>query len=136
MHRNVANIASPSDINVLAVIQYAVEHLGVQDIIVSGHFGCGGIKAAFKQNDFGPLESWLSHIRELRSKFRESLLGNQENKEHTLVELNVKQQVVNVSRIPAVQQAWIRGHNLHIHGVVYNIKDGILKDLGLTTSRL
>lgn len=70
VHRNIANIASPADINFLAVVQYAVEYLGVQDIIVCGHYKCGGIKAAFKQNDFGPLESWLSHLRELRSKFR------------------------------------------------------------------
>ena len=96
----------PSDINILAVVQYAVEHLGVEEILVVGHYGCGGIKAAFQQNDFGPLESWLSHIRELRSKYRESLIGNQAQKEKTLVELNVRQQVINVSRIPAVQKAW------------------------------
>ena len=80
VHRNVANIAPPSDINVLAVVQYAVEYLKVEDIIVSGHYGCGGIKAAFQNNDFGPLESWLSHLRELRCKFRESLIGSQSQK--------------------------------------------------------
>ena len=80
VHRNVANIAPPSDINVLAVVQYAVEYLKVEDIIVSGHYGCGGIKAAFQNNDFGPLESWLSHIRELRCKYRESLIGTQSQK--------------------------------------------------------
>lgn len=133
MHRNVANIASPSDINSLAVIQYAVEHLGVEDIIVAGHYGCGGIKSAFQQNDFGPLESWLSHTRDLRSKFRESLIGSQTQKENTLVELNVKQQVINVSKIPVVQRTWQKGKKLIIHGVVYDLHNGILKDLGLTT---
>ena len=76
VHRNIANIVPPSDINALAVIQYAVEHLGVEDIIVAGHYGCGGVKAAFSQNDYGPLESWLSHLRELRSKYRVNLIGS------------------------------------------------------------
>ncbi len=76
VHRNIANVAPPSDINVLAVIQYAVEHLKVEDIIVAGHYGCGGVRAAFNQNDYGPLESWLSHLRELRSKYRNNLIGS------------------------------------------------------------
>ena len=137
VHRNVANIAPPSDINVLAVVQYAVEYLKVEDIIVSGHYGCGGIKAAFQSNDFGPLESWLSHIRELRCKYRESLIGTQTQKERTLVELNVRQQVINISRIPAVQKAWLEtGRVLSIHGTVYNLENGILKDLGLHMQKL
>ena len=106
VHRNIANVVPPSDINVLAVIQYAVEHLKVEDIIVTGHYGCGGIKAAFSQNDFGPLEAWLSYLRELRSKHTNSLIGDQVSKEDTLVELNVKQQVINVARIPIVQKVW------------------------------
>lgn len=85
VHRNVANVVSPSDINVLAVIQYAVEHLKVKEIIVTGHYRCGGIRAAFQQNDFGPLEAWLSHLRGLRSNFKESLVGSQEQREDTLV---------------------------------------------------
>ena len=76
VHRNVANIVPPSDINVLAVIQFAVEHLKVEDIVVAGHYGCGGVKAAFSQNDYGPLESWLSHLRELRGKYRSNLIGS------------------------------------------------------------
>ena len=136
VHRNIANVAPPSDVNTLAVVQYAVEHLGVEDIIVTGHYGCGGIKAAFSQNDFGPLEAWLSHIRELRSKYRNSLIGTDEQKYDTLVELNVKQQVVNVARFPIIQKTWKDGKKLFIHGLVYNLADGVLKDLGVTLSRI
>ena len=85
MHRNIANLCPPSDINALAVLQYAVEHLHVKDIMIVGHYGCGGVKAAFSQNDFGALEAWLSHLRELRSKYRNSLIGTQEQQEKTLV---------------------------------------------------
>lgn len=109
----------------------------MENIIISGHYGCGGIKAAFQNNDFGPLESWLSHVRDLRCKFRESLIGSQNQKERTLVELNVRQQVINIARIPAVQKAWLEPQrSLSVHGLVYNLENGILKDLGLQMSRL
>lgn len=75
----------PSDTNVLAVVQYAVQYLKVEDIIVAGHYGCGGVKAAFDQNDYGALEAWLSHLRELRTKYRNNLIGSMENKINTLV---------------------------------------------------
>lgn len=80
VHRNIANLVPPSDVNAVAVVQYAVEHLHVEDIFVTGHYGCGGIKAAFSQNDFGALEAWLSHIRELKSKYRSTLVGTNEQK--------------------------------------------------------
>ena len=104
VHRNVANQAPPSDINFLAVLQYAVEVLKVTDIIVTGHYNCGGIKASFKKHDHGPLEAWLSHIRDLRWRYRKELvLPTQQENENLLCELNVKQQVYNISRVPTVQ---------------------------------
>ena len=77
VHRNIANLMPPSDVNAVAAVQYAVEHLKVETIFVTGHYGCGGVRAAFNQNDYGALESWLSHLRELRSKFRGSLIGSE-----------------------------------------------------------
>lgn len=137
VHRNIANQAPPSDINVLAVVQYSVQVLKVKDIIIAGHYGCGGIRAAFKKHDHGPLEAWLSHIRDIRARYRKELnaLTPEEN-ENLLAELNVKQQVYNVARIPIVQEAWLRGQELRIHGLIYNLKDGLLKDLGITLSRI
>jgi carbonic anhydrase len=91
VHRNVANQAPPSDINFLAVLQYSVQVLKVKDIIVTGHYGCGGVRAAFKQHDHGPLEAWLSHIRDTRAKYRHELNSpNQEDNENLLCELNVR----------------------------------------------
>jgi carbonic anhydrase len=136
VHRNVANQAPPSDINVLAVIQYSVQVLKVKDIIVTGHYGCGGIKASFVKHDHGPLEAWLSHIRDLRARYRKELTGSQEKNENLLTELNVKHQVYNIARIPIVQQAWKEGQELRIHGLVYRLDDGILKDLGITLSKI
>jgi carbonic anhydrase len=106
--------------------------LKVTDIIVSGHYGCGGIKAAFTQHDFGPLESWLCHIRDLRSQHKYQLIGSQEDQEKTLVELNVRRQVLNVARIASVQKAWANKRELKIHGVIYDIGTGLLKDIGLS----
>lgn len=137
VHRNIANQAPPSDINVLAVVQYSVQVLKVKDIIITGHYGCGGIHAAFTKHDHGPLEAWLSHIRQLRSRYRAELSHcDQKVNENTLSELNVKQQVYNVARIPIVQQAWKDGQELRIHGLIYNLEDGLLKDLGLTLNKI
>jgi len=137
VHRNIANQAPPSDINVLAVVQYSVQVLKVKDIIVTGHYGCGGIKAAFQMHDHGPLEAWLSRIREIRWKYKKNLvLPTEEQNVDLLCELNVRQQVYNIARIPIVQEAWKEGRQLRIHGLIYNLKDGLLKDLGLTLNKL
>ena len=137
VHRNVANQALPSDINFLAVLQYAVQVLKVKDIIVTGHYGCGGIKAGFKKHDHGPLQAWLSNIRDLRWRYRKELiLPTQQQNEHLLCELNVKQQVYNIARVPIVQQAWKFKQDLRIHGLIYGLNDGLLKDLGITLNRI
>lgn len=137
VHRNIANQIPPSDINVLAVIQYSVQVLKVKDIIVAGHYHCGGIRAAFQHHDHGPLEAWLSHIRDLRARYRKELQGkDEETQMKLLTELNVKAQVYNVARIPIVQQAWKEGQVLRIHGLVYDLNDGLLKDLGITLSKI
>jgi len=135
--RNIANQIPPSDINALAVIQYSVQVLKVKDIIVAGHYNCGGIKAAFKKHDHGPLEAWLSHIRDLRARHHKDLSDkDQQVNFNKLTELNVKEQVNNIARIPSVQQAWKDGQELRIHGLIYNLQDGLLKDLGITLSKI
>lgn len=108
MLRNVANTVSPSDISALAVIQYAVEVLQVKDIIVAGHYGCGGVKAAVKKFNHGPLEAWLSKLRRIRHKHAHAFanLNTTEEKARLLVEINVKEQVFNVASTPFVQKAW------------------------------
>lgn len=125
-----------SDINALAVVQYSVQVLKVTDIIVCGHYGCGGIKAAFKKHDHGPLEAWLSYIRDLRARYRKQLKYNELENENLLVELNVKQQVYNLARIPIVQKTWKDGQQLRIHGLVYQLQNGLLKDLTLTIDKV
>ncbi len=118
------------------MIQFAVEVLKVQDIIVTGHYNCGGVKAAMSKNDFGSLESWLSHIRSTRINFSDKLNKSEEENFNLLCELNVKAQVYEMAKIPSVQKAWARGQPLRIHGLIYRLDNGALKDLGLTFDRL
>lgn len=107
VHRNIANQAPPSDINFLAVLQFSVQVLKIKDIMVTGHYGCGGIRAAFSTRDHGPLEAWLSHLRDLRYRHRKDLtLETQEENENLLCELNVKEQVFNIARVPFIQLEW------------------------------
>jgi len=136
VHRNVANQVPPSDINALAVIQYSVQVLKVKDILVTGHYGCGGIRAAFRKHDHGPLEAWLSHVRDIRARYKKELVLSAEENENLLTELNVKTQVYNIAKIPIVQLAWKNGQELRIHGFVYDLKDGLLKDMGVTLDSL
>ncbi len=125
-----------SDINTMSVIQFAVEVLKVEDIIVTGHYGCGGVKAAMSKTDFGPLESWLSHIRSTRIHFCNQLDKSEEENFNLLCELNVKAQVYETAKLPSVQKAWAKGQPLRIHGLIYRLDNGVLKDLGLTLDRL
>jgi len=131
VHRNIANLVVHSDLNCLSVIQYAVEVLNVKHIIVCGHYGCGGIRAAVEDKQLGLIDNWLSYIRDVR-RFHagelEKLQGDEEL--DALCELNVVEQVTNVCNTAFVQDAWKRGDELFVHGWIYNIKNGLLQNLG------
>ncbi len=133
VHRNVANLVIHTDLNCLSVIQYAVEVLKVKHIIVCGHLGCGGIKAAFERQKLGLIDNWLRHIQDIAEKYK-SLLDIQASiseKQNLLSRLNVIEQVVNLASTTILEDAWLQGQNISIHGWVYDIHDGILKDLGM-----
>ena len=133
VHRNVANIVVHTDFNCLSVIQYAVDVLGIKHIIVCGHHGCGGVKAAMENEQQGLIDNWLRHVQDVVHAHQELLTEKDEDKRlNRLCELNVIEQVFNVARTTIVQNAWQRGQELTIHGWVYSLEDGLLRDLGLT----
>lgn len=134
VHRNVANLVVHSDMNSLSSIQYAVEALKVRHIIVCGHYGCGGVKAAMDRSPHGLVDNWLSHVRDLSRRRRSELaaLADDQARFDRLCEMNVEEQVLNVSRTTPVQDAWARGQSLFVHGWIYRISDGLLRDMGLT----
>jgi carbonic anhydrase len=136
VHRNVANLVVHSDINCLSVIQFAVEILKVEEIIVCGHYGCGGVKAAMGGPGDGVLDGWLQHIRDTYAQHRKELdaVSDQRLRLDLLCEINVMEQVWNVSQTTYVQNAWKDGREPNVHGWVYDISDGILKDLDITVS--
>jgi carbonic anhydrase len=136
VHRNVANLAVHTDMNFLAVLQFAVEFLKVEHIIVTGHYGCGGIRAALENRQLGLLDHWLRHIRDIREQHMAKLgrAGDDEARSDMLVELNVETQLLNVAGTPIVQAAWSRGQAITLHGWVYRLHDGILRDLGIKVS--
>ena len=130
VHRNIANIVVHSDLNCLSVIQFAVEVLKVKHIIVCGHYGCGGIEASLENSDHGLIDNWLCHVKDVYRFNAKQLQGlPHEEKVNKLCELNVIEQVTNVCNTTIVQNAWRNGSNLSIHGWVYSIRNGILKDL-------
>ena len=131
VHRNVANLFIQSDLNCLSVLQYAVDVLKVQDIIVCGHYGCGGIRAAMQNHQLGIIDCWLSHIRDVYARWRKELdlIEDLNLKENRLVELNVHQQVKNICHTTIAQNAWGRGQKLNIHGLIYDLSTGRLSDL-------
>lgn len=133
VHRNVANVVPHTDFNCLSVLQYAVEVLHVKHIIVCGHYGCGGVQAAMGQRDFGLIDNWLRNIKDIYYRHRAELekLGSDAERLNRLCELNVMQQVRNVSHTTIVQHAWKRGQALTVSGWIYSIEDGILKDLNV-----
>ncbi|MGE0352133.1 MAG: carbonic anhydrase [Gemmatimonadales bacterium] len=136
VHRNIANVVAVEDVNCQAVLQYAVDTLQVRDIIVCGHYGCGGVRAAMGPAVAPPLESWLEHLREVVRAHEAGLAGMPDNDSrwHRLCELNVMAQVTNLTRLPLVRRAWDRGQPLRLHGWIYELRDGLLRDLGVTTS--
>ncbi len=136
VHRNVANVVVHSDLNALSTIQFAVDHLKVEHIIVVGHYGCGGVRAALHGTRVGLVDNWLRHVQDVRLRHRGRIdhLSPAEQ-EDVLCEMNVIEQVGNVALSTVVQDAWLRGQTLAVHGWVYGLGDGLLKNLEVTMER-
>jgi carbonic anhydrase len=134
VHRNVANVVVHSDLNCLSVVQYAVEVLRVRDIIVCGHYGCGGVAAAFSDKKLGLIDNWLRHVQDVGQRHAQDLAaaGPPEMQLNRLCELNVLEQTMHVAESTIVQDAWARGQTLSVHGLIYGVNDGILRQLGLS----
>jgi carbonic anhydrase len=136
VHRNVANLVIHTDMNCLSVVQYAVEVLKIKHIIVCGHYGCGGIRAAVEEGPHGLIDNWLRHIRDIARKKAEelALIREEEKRLDRLCEMNVVEQVTNVCNMTAVREAWRQGRSLTVHGWIYSISNGLLRDLGVCIS--
>jgi carbonic anhydrase len=135
VHRNVANVVVHTDLNCLSVLQFAVDVLAVKHILVVGHYGCGGVLAALEQHRLGLIDNWLRHIQDVRIKHFDLIERTAPEKRHDrLCELNVIEQVVNVCQTTVVNEAWLRGQDLSVHGWVYSLNDGLVRDLGITVS--
>ena len=132
VHRNIANVVVHTDLNCLSVVQYAVEVLKVDHIVICGHYGCGGVKAAMDDQDHGFIDNWLQHITDVSRLNADQLNGLSEDESLDLMcELNVKEQVINMSSTSIVRQAWKGGANLSVHGLIYDLETGRLKDLDI-----
>jgi len=135
VHRNVANVVVHSDLNALSTIQFAVERLKVAHVMVVGHYGCSGVQAALEGARIGLADNWLRHIQDVRDRHRSLLDAIPEHARHdALVELNVIEQVVNVSQSTVLQDAWSRGQTVTLHGWVYGVHDGLLQDLAMNVN--
>jgi carbonic anhydrase len=132
VHRNVANVVVHADLNCLSVIQYAVDVLKVQHIIVCGHYSCGGVQAAWKGAQLGLIDNWLRHVQDVRELHMGEItaIGDDHRQLDRLCELNVLEQAKHVCRTTIVRDAWARGQSLTVHGWVYGLQDGLLRDLG------
>ncbi len=138
VHRNIANLVVHTDLNCLSVLQFAVDILRVRHVIVCGHYGCSGVQAALRRDRLGLSDNWLRHVQDVRQK-HESLLtraGSESEACNLLCELNVVEQVTNVCQTTIAHDAWERGQELAVHGWVYGLKDGLLRDLHITTANL
>jgi carbonic anhydrase len=133
VHRNVANVVVHTDLNCLSALQFAVDVLRVGHVIVCGHYGCGGVVAALRDVKLGLIDNWLRHVQDVRGKHQAQLdaLGTEEQRHARLCELNVIEQVAHVCQTTVVRDAWTRGQALAVHGWIYGVRDGLLRDLGI-----
>ena len=138
VHRNIANVVIHTDLNCLSVMQYAVDELKVKHIIVTGHYGCGGVQAAMEDKQLGLVDNWLRSIKDIYHYFRDELkqYTSDESRLNRLCELNVIAQVSNVCHSQIVQNAWARGQELTVHGWIYSLQDGKLSDLNVTVDAI
>jgi carbonic anhydrase len=136
VHRNVANVVVHTDLNCLSVLQYAVDVLHVKHVIVCGHYGCGGVQSALSNQRLGLIDNWLRHVQDVRLKHadRVAAVRGEAARSDRLCELNVIEQAVNVCQTTVVQEAWARGQSLTVHGWIYGIHDGRLRDLSLAVT--
>lgn len=138
VHRNIANLVLHTDLNCMAVLHYAVEVLKVKHIIVCGHYGCGGVKAALGNQDLGLIDNWLRHLKDIGFEYRDILNAeaDEDQRVDRLCELSVQKQVTNICHSKVVQRAWKNNHELTVHGWIYSIEDGIIKELNVDISGL
>jgi carbonic anhydrase len=136
VHRNVANIVVHSDLNCLAVMQYAIDVLKVKHIIIVGHYGCGGVRAALQGQKLGLIDNWLRHVQDVNNKYTDHLacISEEEARINRLCELNVIEQVLNAAATTLVQSAWDRNQELTVHGWAYGLQDGLVRQLGISIS--
>ncbi len=135
MHRNIANVVVHTDLNALSVIHYAVEILRVKHILIVGHYGCGGVKAAMNDNKTGLTDNWLRHIQDVRDRHIDRLerFTDPSERADRLCELNAMHQVVNVCQTSVLREAWQRGQGVTVHGWCYSLQDGLVRDLGVSS---
>lgn len=135
VHRNIANMVIHTDMNMLSVLDYAVNVLKVRHVIVTGHYGCGGVIAAMSNKEFGLIDNWLRHIKDVYRIYAEQLdrISDEQERTNRLVELNVVENVYNLCKTSIVQNAWSTGQELAVHGWVYSIETGKIKDMGVST---
>ncbi|WP_018228759.1 carbonate dehydratase [Methyloversatilis universalis] len=136
VHRNVANVVVQTDLNCLSVMQYAVDVLKVKHILVVGHYGCGGVRAALHDMRFGLIDNWLRNVQDVRNKHRGLLeaVAEGEVREDRLCELNVIEQAMNVCETTVIRDAWARGQDVRVHGWIYGLKDGLVRNLRMEAS--
>lgn len=134
VHRNIANVVVHSDLNCLSVTQFAVDVLKVTDIILCGHYGCSGVRAALQSQRFGLVDNWLRHVQDVRTKFKKHLDPKSEGEQvNRLCELNVIEQAYNLCRTTVVEDAWERGQEVCVHGLIYGLEDGLLRNLKVSS---